>query len=126
MAIPYDKNRGDKIIIKQVPFHKAEGLPSGIGENGIWFEQLFDYIKTIPRGIKITILSLFGILLVLIVIRIMRPKQSPNPFQKPARSGIAPSENEAVDNVKNIKNMAARDPEKIANLLKKWLTEEKQ
>lgn len=130
-AIPYDRRRGDRIVIKRVPFRYA--LPE--------FEEEVEKElpgKKIPIAFKLPKINFMpwvifagaGLLIILITIRYVRgrgkkKKKGPQPFEE----GISeeekkiPSEEEAALTIGQIKKITAEDPQKLANLLKKWLTE---
>ena len=105
--------------MKQVPFHYAEVLPKKAKDNGYGF---FNFSSWIIWGAGIVLSLVF----VLAVARVIRPRQKKQPFGDNGNLGFAkaPSENEAMETVKSIKNMAKDNPERIASLLKHWLTEE--
>ena len=129
LAIPYDKNRGDKIILKQVPFHYAEVTSDKIKPAKFTLPKLPD-LEIIKKNSGFLVWG-GGILLALIIIafiaRIIRPKQARSPFdQDETIQTSVPSESEATATVKQIKDIAKDNPERLANLIKKWLSEEEQ
>jgi len=132
-AIGYDKTRGDRIILQKVPFHLATPPPEVIRAE---VEKAFP-TTTIPKRKLIFpvaggkyfpwIIGLIFIALVLIVIiRRMRRKPAEGGMEitevTERPSGPAPAEGKPSE-IESIKSAAERNPEKIADLLKSWLTE---
>ena len=119
-AIPYNKKRGDRIILRKVPFHYALPLPSKLPEKA----------PVMPQKPGFAVFYYFilaaGVLVVLfLVLRSRIKKPGPAPFAEITEVRPVPTEREAVNAISEIKNMAAREPQKIASLLRKWLTEER-
>ncbi len=129
LAIPYDKKRGDKIILKQVPFHYASITPEKIKQ--VMPKFSLPIALTIPKLGKYSNYAMWGggvlllIILFLIIRRIMRPRQR-GFMREEMEAPSAPSETEATTTVKQIKDLAKENPERLANLLKKWLSEAEQ
>ncbi|HTY12839.1 MAG TPA: flagellar M-ring protein FliF C-terminal domain-containing protein, partial [Candidatus Omnitrophota bacterium] len=118
-VVGYDRKRGDKIILKKVPFHYATTPPVPKKPKSL--------VQMIPirSTMVLAIFTLAALVLVLIVLYLMRPrKEKTMPFEDRLEPSAAPSESEAGSVIDEIKNLAGNDPERIANLLKKWLTEE--
>ncbi len=140
-ALPYHNLRGDKIVIRQVPFHyatavKTEGLAHDVGSSeSIGTKESVSYIKN-TLGASLFIIKkmnpmvswgIFGLIILWILARLFRGRKgskSPIPAAAkgvPLRSGAAvPS---AVDQVRNA---VSKSPEKVAKLIEKWLTEEEE
>lgn len=127
IAIGYDMKRGDRIMIKQVPFRST--LPFSPLERGT---QATPEIPTklqpivIPGYIYWAGGSVVGLLVLLFIFRIIRrrkPKAAPE-INLEEQFRPAPTETEAATTIQDLKSVATRDPQKIANLLRKWLTEE--
>lgn len=121
-VIGYNKKRGDKIIIRQVPFHVTESSAQA-------GRMTQPPKKEKPSGFNLYVL--FGAILaiaavgLLIVRFVLRHKQKPSFFpEEPSISANIPSESEATSTIRQIKDIAENNPERIASLLKKWLTEE--
>ena len=115
----YNRARGDKIILKKVPFHYAVTplLP------------MKQKISLLPMTYGMIVLLFAGaaLILILIVVLIFRPKkEKPIPYQGRSIEEITapPTEAEAISVIDEIKKTADENPERIANLLRKWLTEE--
>lgn len=118
----YNKKRGDKIIIRQVPFHYTGSiLPKEPTPHEPKKSKSGGFNWYLLVGIILAV-SVAG---VLIIRFITQPKQKSS--FAPEESTInanAPSESEASSTIKQIKDIAENNPERIASLLKKWLTEE--
>ncbi|MBI5700657.1 flagellar M-ring protein FliF [Candidatus Saganbacteria bacterium] len=119
LAISYNKLRGDRMILKQVPFHYASVQP--ISPKKPFQINLLNYFLW-ASGAIIVIAIFF------IAGRFAKRKQINMPFEHAAESSApsVPSESEATTTVKQIQDIAHDNPERLANLLKKWLTEEDQ
>lgn len=125
-AIGYNRERGDKILLQKVPFHVATPPPEVVrGE----------VEKVLPPKVGKPILSaawlrniiwIAGIVAVVLIIltvsRIIRrkPEMVVAPIPGAERPPLAA---ERVSAVENIKSMTESNPERIAELLKSWLTE---
>lgn len=124
-AIGYNRKRGDRIVLQKVPFHVATPPPEIIrGE----------VEKALPPKVTKPILPsewvqnliwaggiLAALLLLWIIFRMIRRK--PGMAEAPLPSAGRPVAAERVSAVENIKSMTERNPERIAELLKSWLTE---
>ncbi len=120
-VVAYNSKRGDKIILKKVPFHYATTPPIPRKPRSIM--QMIPMRSTLVMAI----FALAGLVLVLIILYLIRPrKEKKTPFENRGldAASAGPTESEAVSVIDEIKNMAGNNPERIANLLKKWLTEE--
>jgi flagellar M-ring protein FliF len=127
IAIGYDMKRGDRIMIKQVPFRST--LPFSPLERG---PQATPEIPTKLQAIVIpgyfywaggSVVGLLALLLIIRIIRRRKPKAAPQ-VKVEEQFRPAPTETEAATTIQDLKSVATRDPQKIANLLRKWLTEE--
>ena len=128
-ALSCKPKRGDKIIIRQVPFHYATAYQSGIvqkppsfmGSRRPLFGSHIDIFK--DKGIIFWASAAF-IAVVFLFLRRRRGQGrkekavSQKPVQPEGEQGQRPS---AVD---NMRSAVAHSPEKVASLLSKWLTEE--
>jgi len=126
IAIPYNKKRGDRIIIKQVPFHYSaiskESIKRQIIDLNLSKISLGKYSKYIIWGGY----ALGGLIVLFILRRLFRRRQKKGGSSESEGEirESAPSENEAAETVSQIKDIAKENPERLANLIKKWLTEE--
>ncbi len=141
-ALPYNSLRGDRIVIRQVPFHYATAArPETIGGAISTPEpsSTEEAVVSDTAGPVVMIVSALrqanpavlwgggGFLLLLILGRIIRRRGKKKPNRPVpgktvplSRGAAAPS---AVDQVRNT---VARSPEKVAKLIEKWLTEEEE
>jgi flagellar M-ring protein FliF len=117
-AIDYLPRRGDRIIIKRVPFRSTLPFPEKVQAPKLALKIILpNYSYWIGGGVLLLIFVWF--------LRRMRKRPVVIPFEKeevPSRP--APTESEAANTIGEIKNLASREPQKLANLLRKWLTEE--
>ncbi len=126
-AIGYSRKRGDRIILQRVPFHlatppaavvKAEvdrtlagtkGIAQGLSLTSGWLRNvLIIFVFALSAVIALMIMRMFARKPKSIKIR--KQPQAPRPTIRPA----------AVD---KMKSAVDSDPEKVAEMLKKWLTE---
>jgi len=134
-AIGYNRKRGDKIVMQKVPFHLATPPPEVIkGE----VEKAMPTTKkrTLPllpaswlRNIAWT-LGIIGSGFVLIVVfrRFKRNKPAKARVDReapvPAKPAAGPAmSREKMNAISGIKSAVERNPEKIAELLRNWLSE---
>ncbi len=129
-AVGYDRKRGDKIIMQKVPFHLATPPPEVMKAE---VQKVFPPEKNGKKRIDILPISGIkylpwiggGVLLLLLVVLIIKrigKKRIPEKLEMaevPAEPE-APAKGSEVD---AIKSAAANNPEKIAELLKSWLTQ---
>ncbi|MEA3494382.1 MAG: flagellar basal-body MS-ring/collar protein FliF [Candidatus Margulisiibacteriota bacterium] len=128
-AVGYDRKRGDKIIMQKVPFHLATPPPEVMKAE---VQKVFPPEKNGKKSIDILPISGIkylpwiggGVLLLLLVVLIIkrigkkRPPEKLEMTEFPAK----PEEPAKGSEVDAIKSAAANNPEKIAELLKSWLT----
>jgi flagellar M-ring protein FliF len=126
-AINYNKKRGDRIIVQRVPFHLAnpplllspvKPKPAPANQTGI--RKIFYYVsflKILWWGI-----GLVAVLLVIWGISSMKQGgERPAPQEEGPLAAAPPSERGSK--LEQVRNMAERNPEQIAELLKRWLSE---
>lgn len=125
LAVPYNRNRGDRITIKKVPFRKAVVSKKKIDKDfngkmlGIKKEEEKPNYTYWGAG------AIVVLVLLVIIIRRRRAQKEEISVEEAAITETAPSAEEAGDAVNQIKDLADQDPERIANMLKDWLMEEK-
>ncbi|MFH1617338.1 MAG: flagellar basal-body MS-ring/collar protein FliF [Candidatus Margulisiibacteriota bacterium] len=125
-VIPYNKNRGDKITIKKVPFEAATAvIREGVSEEIVVSptEKKKGLLSFLNWQIVLAIAAL--LIIVIVVIRGLRRRGSQIPLGV-ERGELVIDRNapEVPQTIEQVREMAAQNPEKIAGLLKKWLTEE--
>jgi hypothetical protein len=144
-AVGYNRRRGDKIVLQSVPFRLAtadetssitgetSGLLStktkkeGLAISGALLLAVFErwslYLLYLAGGILG--LSVLIVILRRIFRRKIEPEFEPSPPPSPSVQPIKPAYPEAPRNtvLDQVKNSADNNPEKIAELLKKWLGE---
>ncbi|MFA5104076.1 MAG: flagellar basal-body MS-ring/collar protein FliF [Candidatus Margulisiibacteriota bacterium] len=133
-ALPYYSLRGDKIVIRQVPFHYATaasvGAPGSIAtrESGQQTSSITALLKGInPKVSRIVFRLVAGLLIFVILVRIFRRKKRRKPQAAPAGKTVPLQKNAAVPSaVDQVRNAVSRSPEKVAKLIEKWLTEEEE
>jgi flagellar M-ring protein FliF len=129
-AIAYNKKRGDRIIIQRVPFHLANpplligkskaGQPSGKG--GLGLGRIISLIS-LGRYLWWAAAAL-AILILLWGISSLRRKQEGGPLEEVGPLAPPPPvARERGSKLEQVRNLADRNPEQIAELLKHWLSE---
>ena len=126
-AVGYNKKRGDKILLQKVPFHLATPPLPVVKE---------EVKKSLPppqkKEIKLSFawfkiaLWVFGIGLVLLVISsLLRRKKKPSFAAEVPTAPVAstPPPSTRKPGLNQLKNVAEQNPEKIADLLRSWLSE---
>jgi flagellar M-ring protein FliF len=129
-AVAYNKKRGDRIILQRVPFHLATppiakgpvavknvGARSGLGLN-LW-GTLLTARRLAWAAIAVALLSL---ILWFLFGRQKKPATTAPPEREPA-AAKGDFARESVSKLDQVRNIAEQDPAKIADLLKKWLSE---
>lgn len=125
LAVPYNSSRGDRIVLKKVPFHQAAVSPEDMDREFTAEAASIEKKKPSGPNYALWIASITAaIIIVVIIIGRSRGKREPLYTEDRAISFAPPTAEEAGDAVNQIKDMADRDPEKIAEMLKQWLTEE--
>ncbi|NQT30066.1 MAG: flagellar M-ring protein FliF [Candidatus Saganbacteria bacterium] len=133
-AIGYDRSRGDQIVLQKVPFHLATPPPEVIQievEKVLPLaaepEKLPLIVSPLIRNIIIASIVLVLILIIILVFKSVRKKsrvdklprmeEEDNEMDKPAVNRAK------LSTLSNIKNAAERNPERVADMLRKWLSE---
>ncbi|MCU0641390.1 MAG: flagellar M-ring protein FliF [Candidatus Margulisbacteria bacterium] len=121
-AVNYHKKRGDRIILQRVPFHlatpplsQAKGVTGQAVRQPGRALQLWGTLLTAQRLIGAGIAF---VLLVLVFWFFTGRSRRPEPLGAPPVQ-----ERENVSKLDQVRNAVVQDPEKIAALLKKWLSE---
>lgn len=125
-AIGYNKKRGDSIIIQKVPFHLATPFPVA-GQKGLSTEVVAGSTPvSIPGGKYLWWLLLLLVSAVLLFwgLRLFRARTVSTSNLATASENANPSAPmERTSVLDQVRSMADRDPEQIAQILKKWLSE---
>jgi flagellar M-ring protein FliF len=138
-AIGYNRNRGDKIVMQKVPFHLATPAPETLREEvekalppkksgGEWGSLSF-IISYLQKNIFWVIIGA-AVILIIFYLFGRRPKKKglraePEPESLIPETKMAPVNAEKMSAIENIKSAAEKNPERIAELLKNWLSEKK-
>ncbi|MCX5726795.1 MAG: flagellar basal-body MS-ring/collar protein FliF [Candidatus Saganbacteria bacterium] len=149
VAVGYDRKRGDQIILRAVPFHLAVppkeklrieaekvlqekvGLPENIRKFiGIVSQQgpvaALKKLAGKPEGRNALIIggAVVGFIIIFLILRslFMGGPVEEEVEEKEAEAPKAPER--TVLSMETVKDVADRDPEKMAELLKRWLSEE--
>ena len=136
-AVGYNRKRGDKIVMQKVPFHLATPSPDTIrdevervlppkkpdGERA-FLGLIISYLQ---KNIFWVIIGAAAILVGFYLLR-RRPKKKkielePEPESLLAETKAAPVSAEKMSAIESIKSAAEKNPERIAELLKNWLSE---
>ena len=131
-ALPYYSLRGDKIVIRQVPFHYATAVASpeliatkisvygGKSELAI----LVSLLKRINPIVSWGAACLF---VLLVLNRIFRKGKRSKSQAAKVEKAVPLQKKAAVPSaVDQVRNAVSRSPEKVAKLIEKWLTEEEE
>lgn len=113
-AIGYNKKRGDKIILQRVPFHLAAPPPE-VKELPVKAKWQMPFISL--RRLLFLGGGLLAILLVVWAVNWLRSSRGVVPEPSPTFA------REKVSALDQVKAAASQNPERIAELLKRWLGE---
>ncbi len=130
-AIAYNKKRGDRIIIQRVPFHLANP-PLLVGSKAKPGKPAGQSVLGLGRLLSLVSLgrylwwgaALLALLAVLWWLGSLRgktetvPPETTGPLAPPP-----PGAGERLSRLDQVRNMADRNPEQVAELLKRWLSE---
>ncbi len=129
-AIGYNKKRGDRIIIQAVPFHLAvsspEAVPGVVAKAPKPFLKMPIFHPVRLLSLLLRIIWLAGIVLIAIAIffifrRILqRTHEEKTEMAEVERPYVR---EERISTVEALRSMTEKNPEKIADLLKHWLTD---
>lgn len=131
-SLSYHPSRGDKIVLRQVPFHYATALKTGVMPKEGGGSQEFG-----KPGTSISLTSLFnkgrswiwwllGVFVVILVLRrsFNSGKRSKVEAKPPVKKAAPNAPQQKNSSVEQIRSTVARSPEKVAKLLEKWISEE--
>ncbi|MBI5399131.1 flagellar M-ring protein FliF [Candidatus Saganbacteria bacterium] len=135
-AVAYNKRRGDKIVLQLVPFHLASSPPEIVrGEtekplpSGKSQTKLIIHVGWLWNLAWLLLVVLGGFVVVLVWRALRQPKPAVRPALEPSLPpsrplpSVAPLNQEKVTALENIKAAVERNPERIAELLRDWLSE---
>ena len=134
-AIGYNRNRGDKIVMQRVPFHLATPPPDVIKsevEKVLPEKKSTLQLPVLPANWIKYLLWLVGggagLILVIFIFSKLKKKPSMEHHDTgrgmpPVESAQRPINQEKMSTLNSIKSSVDKNPEKIAQMLKKWLTE---
>jgi flagellar biosynthesis/type III secretory pathway M-ring protein FliF/YscJ len=121
-AVGYEKGRGDKIILKSVPFRSTgPSLAPSMAEKKtatITLSMLKTFYRKHGRESAVAIIVLFVLFLVLIFGLFGRGKKEPRVEEAPEEETVKEEEVPIVD---QMKDLATKNPEQVAELLKSWV-----
>jgi len=161
-AIGYDRGRGDRIILRKVPFRLAEAPPAQppaevtpekeakgpVNFSAIMgaLKKLFNKVKSTPlvggmfsaiftsKSVRNVLLGIIGFLVILYILRRIFGRQATEEYEAAPEAedaevvgpggGEAKKAPAAGTTLDQVRRVAISDPQKIANLLKTWLSEE--
>ena len=137
-SIGYDESRGDRIIIKKVPFQFSMSSPEQLSDQ---VNRALPYPPAPKPGRRLSLMRViwdlldwkligevvFGFIVLIIILRWFRSRRKKServPFQAEQKTTAGSRGNPIQTGVvEDIRNLANFQPERLANLLKSWLTE---
>ena len=131
-AIGYDKNRGDKITLRSVPFRSTGPVPATITPSqrraDAW-GKIIQAAKAVYRrmGVYSAIAIIVLPILVLIFVIAMLPRGGERPQMEAPPAEEAPfteAAEEGIPVVEQIRGLAAQRPDQAARIIRSWLTGE--
>jgi flagellar M-ring protein FliF len=130
-AIGYNEKRGDRIFIRKVPFQFAmttpiNPLPIPTRPTGHKLSPLRVVFELINWSLVGAVLV--GLIFVMLILRLIRGRgkkqKNPEPFSR-NRETAGARKPETAGAIDDFRALANAQPEKVADLLKSWLTENK-
>ncbi|MBN3033603.1 MAG: flagellar M-ring protein FliF [Candidatus Saganbacteria bacterium] len=126
-AINYNKKRGDRIQVQRVPFHLANPplalspvKPKPAPPKQAGMRKIFYYVSFLK--LLWWAIGIVAILLVIWGLSALRPRPGTElPLTEPPLPPPPPGERGSK--LDQVRNLAERNPEQIAELLKRWLSE---
>ncbi|MFH1710066.1 MAG: flagellar basal-body MS-ring/collar protein FliF [bacterium] len=128
-AAGYDKTRGDKIIMKSVPFRSAGTVPiPAVTRKGTSAAITLSALKAIYRKYgkesAIAIIVLF-LLVLFLIFRLFRKGKKEDLAEAPREEEAAmEAEEDRVPIVDHMKDLASQNPEFAAELIRSWVEQE--
>jgi len=125
-AIGYSKSRGDRILLEKVPFYLATPpIEKAAVEKEkppveAWMPPISPKLLAWLGGAALSILILIWLVSWIRKSRGIEPGEL---MEEEAAAPVTPLARERVSTLNQVKTMADRNPEQIAELLKKWLSE---
>jgi len=121
-AVGYNKKRGDQIVLQKVPFHLATASPevmAGVVKRKPWLPMKLEAARVAWWAAVAA-----SILLLMWMVRAISRRRVPvvEEVEMPGRGPAVAREREGA--IEQMRAMVERNPEKIAELLRSWLTEE--
>ena len=124
-TVGYEKGRGDKIILKSVPFRSTgSSQASSMAEKkpaAVTLSMLKTIYRKYGRESAVVIIVLFVLLLVLIFGLFGRGKKEHRVEEAPEEETV---KEEDVPVVEQMKDLASKNPEMVAELIKTWVERE--
>lgn len=129
-AVGHNKKRGDILILQKVPFHLATPLPEAkkIAKKKKVAGQAFAFNSAVFRRYVLWgTVGVVGALALLWIWSLITGRESrrPLPRESNAAAPLPTVSNQppAQSGVERVRNAVEQNPEKVADLLKKWLSE---
>ncbi|MFA6169548.1 MAG: flagellar basal-body MS-ring/collar protein FliF [Candidatus Margulisiibacteriota bacterium] len=122
-AVGHNKKRGDILILQKVPFHLATPLPEKAKKIA---KKTTGYSAAFRRYVLWGTVGVVGSLALLWLWSLVSGRKSRQPLPRetnvaaPLPTATAPP---AQSGVERVRNAVEQNPEKVADLLKKWLSE---
>lgn len=129
-AIAYNKKRGDRIIIQRVPFHLANPplvlgktkASANQGKSGLGLGRIMSMVS-LGRYLWWAAAALAALILLWGISSLGRRQERPPVEEVGPLAPPPPVVRERGSKLDQVRNMADRNPEQIAELLKRWLSE---
>jgi flagellar M-ring protein FliF len=122
-AIGFDKNRGDQVIVENVPFETAVFDDQG--------SEKTDYMRYIQSALRYIIpIGIVALLFVFVIKPLLKTLSSPVPYRQPAgmaAGGMHAAEDQARTpeemSRERALDMVNSNPQQAANVVKEWMKE---
>ncbi len=128
-ALPYNRKRGDRIILRKVPFHYATEFSQGTIDPKAFSsdrDPLLSAIKTFSRYRQPLTWAGGGVVLLFVLFVLSRLIAGRKKKAVEIKRGEDRRQTAGGGAIEQMKDMVGQSPDRVAELLKKWLSEEKE
>lgn len=121
----FNPKRGDKLVIRQVPFHYAVSFNGGAPVSRAGFLRPASFAGLLKGGTAKAAAVAIGLIILLAILnRLFRRKPKENTSRSAAYNPVGGQQKGT--SIDRIKEAVSRSPERVAELLQNWMSEEER